>query len=418
MRMFSSNRLGRAIWIGIAWAVASAAAADGKAPLMERALSLEQAIEALVSAYPEAYPGTPFREKVRDFSSRLQALDGAGETTLKQAGRDLDLLCREALLAHPKLTGAPVLFVTRDQYLGDHHNTATLFQVGEINTGSFRGGGALKAIDFGHGGEVRVLLEAPEGIIRDPEVHFDGTRVVFSMRENGAGAYHVYEIQSDGSGLRQLTRAQEVSDVDPLYLSDGGIAFSSTREPKYCMCNRHIMANLHRMDPDGANIQQIAKSTLFEGHGAMLPDGRILYDRWEYVDRNFGDAQGLWTVYPDGSNPALFWGNNTNSPGGVIDARPLPDGERIICTFTSCHDRPWGRGGLGGSAPGYGRAFARGAYLARQRHRSRGRGRLRHFQTSPTEIRRPLPVGQPVLPLFPHDGRRRTNGPLPHRCLR
>jgi hypothetical protein len=73
-----------------------------------------------------------------------------------------------------------------------------------------------------------------------------------------------------------------------------------------------------------------------------MPDGRILYDRWEYVDRNFGDAQGLWTVSPDGTDHAIYWGNNTWSPGGVIDARAIAGTQKIICIFGSCHDRPWG----------------------------------------------------------------------------
>jgi hypothetical protein len=106
------------------------------------------------------------------------------------------------------------------------------------------------------------------------------------------------------------------------------------------------MCNLYRMEADGANIRQIGKSTLFEGHGSLLADGRILYDRWEYVDRNFGDAQGLWTVNPDGTNHAVYWGNNTPSPGGVLDARVLPDGQRIVATLSSCHDRPWGALGI------------------------------------------------------------------------
>jgi hypothetical protein len=70
-----------------------------------------------------------------------------------------------------------------------------------------------------------------------------------------------------------------------------------------------------------------------EGHGALMPDGQILYDRWEYVDRNFGDAQGLWTVHPDGTNHAVYWGNNTPAPGGVIDARPIPPPPQTISDF-------------------------------------------------------------------------------------
>ncbi|MHC4521358.1 MAG: HzsA-related protein, partial [Planctomycetota bacterium] len=69
---------------------------------------------------------------------------------------------------------------------------------------------------------------------------------------------------------------------------------------------------------------------------------RILYDRWEYVDRNFGDAQGLWAVNPDGTNHVVFWGNNTWSPGGAIDGRAIPGTGQVMCVFSSCHDRPWG----------------------------------------------------------------------------
>lgn len=234
-----------------------------------------------------------------------------------------------------------ILFVERDQYAPDHHNTETLFQAGEINPEKFRGGSALRALDLATG-KVRTLLTSEKGVIRDPELSFDGRKIIFSMRPEREGWYHIYEINTDGTGLRQLTSAAGISDIDPLYLPDGGIIFTSTREPKYCMCNRHIMGNLYRMEADGANIVQIGGSTLFEGHSALLNDGRILYDRWEYVDRNFGDAQGLWTVNPDGTKHAIYYGNNTNSPGGVIDARQVPGSDLVVCIFGSCHDRPWG----------------------------------------------------------------------------
>jgi hydrazine synthase alpha subunit-like protein len=259
----------------------------------------------------------------------------------RQQQKQIEQLNRQALLKNSLVKNHPLLFVTRPQYRSDHHNTATLFQVGEVNENSFTGGGALKILDV-NTGKIQTLLETPQGIIRDPEVHFSGKKIVFSMRKNKKDDYHIYEINGDGSGLKQLTFAQGVTDIDPLYLPDDSIIFSSTREPKFCMCNRHIMANLFRMQPDGANIHQIGKNTLFEGHASLLPDGRILYDRWEYVDRNFGDAQGLWTVNPDGTNHAVYYGNNTISPGGVIDARPVPGTQQTLCIFGSCHDRPWG----------------------------------------------------------------------------
>ncbi|MCX6905073.1 MAG: hypothetical protein NTW03_16655, partial [Verrucomicrobia bacterium] len=316
----------------------AAALLVGTSALADDAASLRLAITDLTATYGEHYP------RGMEFLKRLGRMETTLGTNAPTASADFLQLQREALLANPLVCDQPLLFVVRRQYQHDHHNTATFFPSAqsEYNDGAFTPGGALKAIHFARGGEARTLLDLPHGVIRDPEIYFDGRKIVFSMRTNTADSYHIYEINADGSGLRQLTFAAAVDDLDPLYLPDDRIAFSSTREPKYCGCNRHIMANLFRMEADGANIHQIGKSTLFEGHGSLMPDGRILYDRWEYVDRNFGDAQALWTVNPDGTGHAVYWGNNTASPGAVIDARIIPGTDRAICVFGSCHDLPWG----------------------------------------------------------------------------
>ncbi len=252
----------------------------------------------------------------------------------------ITLLTQIDLMASTELPEKMIL-VMRKQYKKDHHNTATLFQYGEINQLSFTPGAKLMVLNT-RSGDIEEILSTESGIIRDPEVSFDGTKILFSYRKNAGDDYHIYEINADGSNLKQLTFASGISDIDPLYLPNNQIIFSSTREPKYCMCNRHIMANLYRMNPDGSNIVQLGKSTLFEGHSALMNDGRVIYDRWEYIDRNFGDAQGLWTMNPDGTKHAIYYGNNTGSPGGIIDPRPVPDSKLILCIFGSCHDRPWG----------------------------------------------------------------------------
>ena len=307
--------------------------------------SLRAAVEDLMAHFGERYPlGSEYLARLDRLQAKIQQADGSQYDKLQQ---ELAALSREALIANPLVSGQPILYAWRPQYRSDHHNTATMFQTGEINTGSFAGGGAIKAIDFGRGGEVKTLLQISDGLARDPDVSYDGKRVLFAMRQDRSDDYHLYEINADGSGLKQLTHGSGISDIDPIYLPDGRICFGSTREPKFCMCNRHIMCNLFTMDADGANVQQIGHSTLHEGHPAVLPDGRIIYDRWEYVDRNFGDAQGVWTCNPDGTNHVVYWGNNTNSPGGVLDNRAIPGPDsghtgRFICNFSSCHDRPWG----------------------------------------------------------------------------
>ncbi|MBR5626439.1 MAG: PD40 domain-containing protein, partial [Thermoguttaceae bacterium] len=140
-----------------------------------------------------------------------------------------------------------------------------------------------------------------------------------------------------GIHLKRLTNALCVADFDPVYLPDGTIVFASTRDPKYNMCSRDIAADLFRMNGDGSNIYQITKSTLFEHNPTLLPDGRICYHRWEYVDRDFGDAHALWTVSPDGLNQSVYWGNNTAVPGGIYNPNFIEETGEMLCIFGPHH---------------------------------------------------------------------------------
>ena len=296
----------------------------------------------------------------------------------------------------------------------------------------FQGGAALKTIDLTTG-RVQTLLDVPDGVVRDPEVHFDGRRIVFALRRNRDEDYHIWEIHADGTGLRQLTAAAGVSDFDPLYLPDDRIAFSSTREPKYNQCSRDHGANLFRMEPDGANIHQIGKNNLFDNHGTLTPDGRILYARWEYVDRNFGDAHGIWTVNPDGTNQAIYWGNNTASPGAVYYPRIIPGTQQMLCVFGMHHYRLWGALAIVDRQPRPGRPRTGDPHLAGGRDRARAgrrRFRLRRIRFGLPQVRVPVSAERQVLPVLAddHAGRpaagaerravRRGDGDLPGRRVR
>ena len=244
------------------------------------------------------------------------------------------------------LADKSIVCVLRAQYPVDHHNTANIFQRGEINQNSWhklaKDGSRLLKIDFDAKGNPSqtILLELPKGIIRDLEASYDASRILFSMRKSFEDSYHIYEMDLQSRKIRQLTRLAEVSDIDPIYLPDGDIAFASTRAAKYCGCNRHIMCNLYKMSPDGANITQIGNSIEFEGTPSITRDGKILYTRWEYVDRNFSGAQGLWTCNPDGTRHALYWGQETKNP--ALNGIQIPNSNKVAAILSSCHDIAWG----------------------------------------------------------------------------
>ena len=61
------------------------------------------------------------------------------------------------------------------------------------------------------------MLDDPNGGFRDPQVHYDGKKIVFSWRRDGADYYHLYEVNVDGTGLTQLTDGTW-NDFDPAWL--------------------------------------------------------------------------------------------------------------------------------------------------------------------------------------------------------
>ena len=75
-------------------------------------------------------------------------------------------------------------------------------------------------------GVVTNLTNFTGATVCDPAVSFDGEKILFSMRPQGSNTHNIYEINADGSGLRQVT-ANGGNDFDPLYLPNGQIIFGS-----------------------------------------------------------------------------------------------------------------------------------------------------------------------------------------------
>ena len=166
------------------------------APRPSPTAPLRAALQDLSATFGAAYPkGAEFLGRL-DSLEKSMASERAEDAAKAKAG--LAALQREALIANPLVSDSPLLFVVRAQYRPDHHNSETMFQTGEINTGSFTGPGWLKTIDL-KTGKVTTLVHEPNGIARDPEVHWDGKKIIFSMRHKREDDYHLYEINADGT---------------------------------------------------------------------------------------------------------------------------------------------------------------------------------------------------------------------------
>jgi len=186
--------------------------------------------------------------------------------------------------------------------------------------------------------EVRVILDAPDGGVRDPHMHYDGQKILFSYRKDGQPYYHLYEINIDGTGLRQLTDGP-FDDLEPAYLPDGGIVFCSSRCNRWVQCFFVRVATVHRCDGDGGNIRALSANMEQDNTPWVLPDGRILYQRWEYIDRSQVQFHHLWTMNPDGTNQQVFFGNMHGSTV-MIDAKPIPGSKKVLASFSPGHGQP------------------------------------------------------------------------------
>jgi len=197
-------------------------------------------------------------------------------------------------------------------------------------------GGRLAALDLASGA-VRVLLDDPKGGVRDPQVHYDGRKIIFSYRSGGQPFYHLYEIQADGSGLKQLTDGP-YDDIEPAYLPDGGIVFCSSRCNRMVNCWTTRVAVIYRCDGDGSNVRALSANIEHDNTPWVLPDGRVLYMRWEYVDRLHTAYHHLWTMNPDGTEQMVYFGN---LHGGTVmlDAKPIPGTRNVVASFSPGHGR-------------------------------------------------------------------------------
>jgi len=184
-------------------------------------------------------------------------------------------------------------------------------------------------------GDVVALVDDSEGTVRDPQVHYDGRKILFSYRKGGTEHFHLYEIEADGGGLRQLTDGP-YNDIEPTYLPDGGIMFCSDRCHRWVNCWLTQVAILYRCDADGRNLRPLSSNNEQENTPWPLPDGRVLYQRWEYIDRSQVHYHHLWTMNPDGTGQMVYYGNM--HPGTVmIDAKPIPGTDAIVAVFSPGH---------------------------------------------------------------------------------
>ena len=153
-------------------------------------------------------------------------------------------------------------------------------------------------------------------------------------------SFHLFAIDADGENLRQLTFGSE-DDFDPCPLPDGRLAFMSSRRGGFCRCDNPFEPipthTLHRLDPIDGHVETLSWHETNEWHPSVLADGRIVYCRWDYVDRSAAHFHGLWVSNPDGANPRILFGNYTKELSACFQPRSVPNSNKIVFVAGAHH---------------------------------------------------------------------------------
>jgi len=247
-----------------------------------------------------------------------------------------------------------IAFVKRYTYNANHYYT-------EYVNSAWQPGGNLCILDLKTGMPQELVPQLKAGVFERFDVSYDAKRIVFAWKAGANLGYRIYEVNTDGSSLRQLTfpppdedelvRKYRVTaqyhhgtdDMQPCYLPDGGIAFISTRCQYGILCDPpddFTTTVLYRMDADGRNLCKLSNSSVSEASPAMLPDGRIMYTRWEYVDKGAVSVKGLWAMKPDGTASAEIYGNDIALPPTFIYGRAIADAPNKYVMLGTPHSSP------------------------------------------------------------------------------
>lgn len=205
--------------------------------------------------------------------------------------------------------------------------------------------------------------ETQGGSFLSPALAYDGATILFAYVECQGGrkhlehldpqrghwapgyCYHLFKVGLDGSHLVQLTEGS-FNDFDPCWLPSGRIAFISERRGGYLRCGRACPTfTLFDMEADGSDVRCVSYHETHEWSPSVAHDGRLVFTRWDYVDRNAMVTHNPWIMTPDGRDPRALQGNYAfrySRPDMELNLRAIPGSQRYVATAAPHHGQAFG----------------------------------------------------------------------------
>jgi len=319
--------------------------------------NLEMAYDYINNNFPEFY-NTQLSLNEQSLVPELEHMRQTFITSLKEgdvegleASDKIIRLCQKILLANPLLQGKEMMLVR--QGLGERRAREVMADKLGYPQNNWTTSDAIERAHKGWDNELAVMtnigdvaslqtIYKPERpvVLNDPEVHWDGNRILFAS-VNKKKAWHLYEVNKDGTGLKQLTPDgyEDISFFDACYLPSGKIAMVSTApyQGVPCIGGKQSTGAVYELDPKTKAIRQLNFGQDNDWNPTVLNNGRLMYLRWEYTDATHYFTRILMHMNPDGTGKKEYYGSNSYFPNSMFDARPVPNHPTKFVSIVSGH---------------------------------------------------------------------------------
>jgi len=181
----------------------------------------------------------------------------------------------------------------------------------------------------------------------DPQLSFDGGKVLFAGKKTASDAWDIFEVGVDGTGLRQVTKNMG-NCRNPIY--QGTLFTLDSKEPWYQVSFVSDLAqelneygpfpavDLYSCKLDGTELRRLTFNPSSDLSPWILPDGRMVYAAWQLstADRGRMGRVALHAVNIDGTDNNIFAGDE----GLRVKHMPCVTANRLV-VFVESDRLPW-----------------------------------------------------------------------------
>lgn len=189
-------------------------------------------------------------------------------------------------------------------------------------------GGRLEVLNLADGDITNIIEDYPKADIASVDVSYDGTRVLFSMKQDADSNYKLYiaNIEPDENGDHHIEQKTfgAYDDLHAIWLPGERIAFITdrmytdmgTRADEYN--HARIVTQVATITADGgeADLKLCSQNLSHTINLFPMQDGRVGFSRWEHLE-NVNDVK-LFSMNPDCTQMTALAGQHSKPSNSLV----------------------------------------------------------------------------------------------------